>query len=43
MRVSGYTIDGTYESKNGEAVTTDELGVGMRKLFNTFPPGLVIK
>lgn len=43
MRVSGYTIDGTYESKGGEAVTTDELGVGMRKLFNTFPAGLVIK
>jgi NAD(P)-dependent dehydrogenase (short-subunit alcohol dehydrogenase family) len=43
MRVSGYTIDGAYESKGGEAVTTDELGVGMRKLFGTFPPGLVIK
>jgi NAD(P)-dependent dehydrogenase (short-subunit alcohol dehydrogenase family) len=43
MRVGGHTIDGTYESKNGEAVTTDELGVGMRKLFNAFPPGLVIK
>jgi NAD(P)-dependent dehydrogenase (short-subunit alcohol dehydrogenase family) len=43
MRVSGYTIDGTYESKDGEAVTADELGVGMRKLFGTFPPGLVIK
>jgi NAD(P)-dependent dehydrogenase (short-subunit alcohol dehydrogenase family) len=43
MRVSGYTIDGTYESKSGEAVTTDELGVGMRKLFGTFPSGLVIK
>ena len=43
MRVSGYTIDGTYESKNGEAVTTDELVIGMRKLFNAFPPGLVIK
>ena len=43
MRVSGYTIDGTYESKNGEAVTTDELGVGMRKLFSTFPSGLVIR
>lgn len=43
MRVGGYTIDGTYESKSGEAVTTHELGTGMRKLFNAFPPGLVIK
>jgi NAD(P)-dependent dehydrogenase (short-subunit alcohol dehydrogenase family) len=43
MRVGGYTIDGVYESKNGEAVTTDELGLGMRKLFGAFPLGLVIK
>ncbi len=43
MRVGGYTIEGTYESKSGEAVTTAELGVGMRKLFNAYPQGLVIK
>jgi NAD(P)-dependent dehydrogenase (short-subunit alcohol dehydrogenase family) len=43
MRVGGYTIDGTYPSKSGEALTVDELSVGMRKLFNAFPQGLVIK
>lgn len=43
MRVNGYTIDGTYESRSGEAVTADELGVGMRRLFGTLPAGLVVK
>jgi NAD(P)-dependent dehydrogenase (short-subunit alcohol dehydrogenase family) len=43
MRVGGYTIDASYPSKSGEILTTDELSVGMRKLFGTFPAGLVIK
>jgi NAD(P)-dependent dehydrogenase (short-subunit alcohol dehydrogenase family) len=43
MKVGGYTIDESYLSKNGEALTVDELGVGMRKLFGAYPLGLVIK
>ncbi|MFM2070492.1 MAG: hypothetical protein RLZZ623_755 [Actinomycetota bacterium] len=43
MRVGGYTIDGSYASRSGEALTVDELGVGVRKLFNAYPLGLVIK
>jgi NAD(P)-dependent dehydrogenase (short-subunit alcohol dehydrogenase family) len=43
MKVGGYTIDATYPSKSGEALTVDELGTGMRKLFGAFPQGLVIK
>ncbi len=43
MRVGGYTIDASYESRGGEALTVEELGVGVRKLFGAFPPGLVIK
>ncbi len=42
MRVGGYTIDGSYASKTGEALTVGELGVGIRKLFGAFPAGLVI-
>jgi NAD(P)-dependent dehydrogenase (short-subunit alcohol dehydrogenase family) len=41
MKVGGYTIDGSYESKGGEMLTVDELGTGMRKLFGAFPKGLV--
>jgi NAD(P)-dependent dehydrogenase (short-subunit alcohol dehydrogenase family) len=43
MRVGGYTIDASYSSKSGEALTVDELGIGVRKLFGAFPTGLVIK
>jgi NAD(P)-dependent dehydrogenase (short-subunit alcohol dehydrogenase family) len=43
MKVGGYTIDGTYNSKSGEALTVEELSVGARKLFGTFPPGLQIQ
>jgi NAD(P)-dependent dehydrogenase (short-subunit alcohol dehydrogenase family) len=43
MRVGGYTIDGTYPSKSGEALTVDELGIGVRQLFGVHPTGLVIK
>ena len=43
MRVGGYTIDGSYQSKSGEALTVEELGVGARKLYGAFPLGLAIK
>jgi NAD(P)-dependent dehydrogenase (short-subunit alcohol dehydrogenase family) len=43
MNVQGYSIGATYESKVGEAVTVEELTTGMRKLFGSFPRGLVIQ
>lgn len=43
MRIGGYTIDGSYAARGGEALTVAELRTGMRKLFGTFPQGLVIK
>jgi hypothetical protein len=43
MRVAGYTIDASYQSKSGEALTVEELGVGVRQLYGAFPPGLVVK
>jgi NAD(P)-dependent dehydrogenase (short-subunit alcohol dehydrogenase family) len=43
QRVAGYTVDATYESQSGEAVTTDELGLGMRRLYGAYPRGLLIK
>jgi NAD(P)-dependent dehydrogenase (short-subunit alcohol dehydrogenase family) len=43
QRVAGYTVDATYESQSGEAVTTDELGLGMRRLYGAYPQGLLIK
>jgi NAD(P)-dependent dehydrogenase (short-subunit alcohol dehydrogenase family) len=42
MRVGGYTIDASYPSKSGQKLSVEELGVGMRKLFNAYPQGLVI-
>jgi NAD(P)-dependent dehydrogenase (short-subunit alcohol dehydrogenase family) len=43
VRVGGCTIDASYQSKTGEALVVEELGVGVRKLFGVFPEGLVIK
>jgi hypothetical protein len=43
MRVGGYTIDAEYASKSGETLTVEELRVGVRTLYGTFPQGLVIK
>jgi NAD(P)-dependent dehydrogenase (short-subunit alcohol dehydrogenase family) len=40
MSVEGYRIGNVYESKSGEAVTIEELGVGIRKMFGAFPAGL---
>jgi NAD(P)-dependent dehydrogenase (short-subunit alcohol dehydrogenase family) len=40
MTVEGYRIGNVYESRNGEAVTVEELGVGIRKLYGAFPRGL---
>ena len=42
MRVGGYTIDASYPSKSGQKLSVEELSVGMRKLFNAYPQGLVI-
>jgi NAD(P)-dependent dehydrogenase (short-subunit alcohol dehydrogenase family) len=42
MRVGGYTIDASYPSKSGQKLSVEELTVGMRKLFNAYPQGLVI-
>lgn len=36
-------IEASYASRSGEALTVEELGVGVRKLYGAFPPGLVIK
>lgn len=43
MKVGGYTIDASYPSKSGEALTIEELSTGMRRLFGAFPQGLVVK
>lgn len=43
IKVGGYTIDEEYESKSGQMLTVEELGIGMRKLYGAFPPGLVIQ
>lgn len=43
IRVGGYTLDGSYSSRGGEALTVDELRTGVRKLYGAFPQGLVIK
>jgi hypothetical protein len=42
MRVGGYTIQASYPSKSGQKLSVEELGVGMRKLYNAYPQGLVI-
>lgn len=39
-RVDGYHLNGSYRSQGGEAVTLDELGTAVRKLYGTFPKGL---
>ena len=38
--VQGWTVDEGYESASGEAVTYEELGLGLRKLFGIAPRGL---
>lgn len=43
IRVGGYTMDDTYNSASGEALTVDELRVGIRKLFGAYPKGLTIQ
>jgi NAD(P)-dependent dehydrogenase (short-subunit alcohol dehydrogenase family) len=39
-RVRGWTVEGGYKSKSGEALSTEELGVGIRQLFGAAPLGL---
>jgi NAD(P)-dependent dehydrogenase (short-subunit alcohol dehydrogenase family) len=43
IRVGGYTMDDTYNSASGEALTVEELRVGIRKLYGTYPKGLTIQ
>jgi NAD(P)-dependent dehydrogenase (short-subunit alcohol dehydrogenase family) len=38
--VRGWTVEEAYESASGEAVTFEELGLGLRKLFGIAPRGL---
>jgi NAD(P)-dependent dehydrogenase (short-subunit alcohol dehydrogenase family) len=39
-RVRSWTIEAGYTSASGEALTADELGAGIRKLFGALPSGL---
>src|SRR5438270_1371851 len=36
-RVRSWTVEGGYSSKSGEALSTEELGVGIRQLFGAAP------
>jgi NAD(P)-dependent dehydrogenase (short-subunit alcohol dehydrogenase family) len=40
QRVKGWTVEGGYTSSSGQALTTDELGLGIRKLYGAAPLGL---
>jgi NAD(P)-dependent dehydrogenase (short-subunit alcohol dehydrogenase family) len=40
MRVKGWSVDGRYTSQSREALTTEELGLGVRKVFGAAPLGL---
>lgn len=39
-RVQGWTIAETYQSRSGEAVTVEELGLGLRRMLGAAPRGL---
>ena len=39
-RVRGWTVEGGYPSASGEMLTTEELGLGIRKLYGAAPAGL---
>jgi NAD(P)-dependent dehydrogenase (short-subunit alcohol dehydrogenase family) len=40
QRVTGWRVDGGFTSASGEAVTVEELGMGLRKLYGVAPAGL---
>jgi len=40
MRVKGWAVDGRYTSQSQEALTAEELGIGIRRLFGAVPVGL---
>jgi len=40
MNVKGWTVDSSYRSKSGQALTSEELGLGIRKLYGAAPRGL---
>jgi NAD(P)-dependent dehydrogenase (short-subunit alcohol dehydrogenase family) len=39
-RVRGWTVEGGYRSRSGEALASEEVGLGVRKLFGAAPLGL---
>jgi NAD(P)-dependent dehydrogenase (short-subunit alcohol dehydrogenase family) len=39
-RVKGWTVEGGYTSSSGHSLTTDEVGLGIRKLYGAAPVGL---
>jgi hypothetical protein len=39
-RVNGWTVEGGYTSKAGQALDVTELGLGIRKLYGAAPLGL---
>jgi NAD(P)-dependent dehydrogenase (short-subunit alcohol dehydrogenase family) len=43
IRVGGYTMDDSYNSASGQALTVDELRVAIRKLYGAYPKGLTIQ
>ncbi len=43
QRVSGWHVSGTHPSSSGEALSIDEIDIALRKMYGTFPAGLVIK
>ncbi len=43
QRVSGWAVEGMFESSGGQAVEVAEMDLGMRKLYRTLPGGLVIR
>ncbi len=43
QRVTGWAVEGMFESAGHEAIEVGEVGMGLRKLYGTLPAGLVIK
>ena len=39
-RVRGWTVEGGYRSASGEMLKSEEVGLGVRKLFGAAPYGL---
>lgn len=39
-RMRGWTVEGSYTARSGKALTTEELDLGMRRLYGAAPTGL---